>query len=153
MAFFSSNLGTFVTFPKFKILIRTLTSAQWKSWDVGSKIQFRKKSFVRARLAMELANGLEICLMTSTPNLARGNAATILRRFSFKNWKILRFCLLSSQLLRKYLSQFCAMKFQAFFCKISSTYFWILIYFDGKYFWHFYCYFRPFFKIWNWILK
>ena len=120
MAFFSSNLGTFVTFPKFKILIRTLTSAQWKSWDVGSKIQFRKKSFVRARLAMELANGLEICLMTSTPNLARGNAATILRRFSFKNWKILRFCLLSSQLLRKYLSQFCATKFQAYYFHENS---------------------------------
>ena len=129
MAFFSSNLGTFVTFPKFKILIRTLTSAQWKSWDVGSKIQFRKKSFVRARLAMELANGLEICLMTSTPNLARGNAATILRRFSFKNWKILRFCLLSSQLLRKYLSQFCATKFQAFFVKYLQHIFrfWLIL--------------------------
>merc|ERR1719295_834121 len=76
MAFFSSNLGTDVTFPNPMTLIRTLTSYQWKNWATGmQKYSLNIFDFL-ALPAMELAIGLEICLIRTSPSLAAGKAPT-----------------------------------------------------------------------------
>ena len=73
IALFSSNCGTFVTFPRFNILILTFMSAVWKNWAVGNRILLKIFELL-ARFVIEFVKGLVDCLIISPTNSEKEKA-------------------------------------------------------------------------------
>ena len=71
---FVLTFGTFVTLPRFKMRMRTLTSKKWKNCATGRMTKLRKNLDFLPRLATAFANGFDICLIAKNPNLASGKA-------------------------------------------------------------------------------